>query len=48
MCESDTLDKCKFVPIRFESEGWLMIAENYGHEDGVNGGHYNATFRTGS
>ena len=34
MCESDTLDKCKFVPIRFESEGWLMMAENYGPEDG--------------
>ena len=43
MCESDTLDKCKFVPLRFESEGLFMIADNWGHDDGHDGGHYDAT-----
>ncbi|XP_032233916.1 uncharacterized protein LOC116616129 [Nematostella vectensis] len=43
LCEDETLEKCKVVPIRFESEGWLMVADNWGNPNGYNGGHYDAT-----
>ena len=36
------MEKCKFVPVRFESEGWLMVADNWGSENGYDG-HYDAT-----
>lgn len=42
MCESDTLEKCKFVPIRFESDNLVMITDNWGGS-GHNGGSYDAT-----
>jgi hypothetical protein len=31
------------VPVRFESDGYIMVADNWGHEDGHDGGHYDAT-----
>lgn len=43
MCENENMDKCKFVPVRFESDGWLMVADNWGHDAGYSGGHYDAT-----
>ncbi|XP_068731564.1 uncharacterized protein [Montipora capricornis] len=43
MCENDKMEKCKFVPVRFESEGWLMVADNWGNDWGHDGGHYDAT-----
>lgn len=43
MCENDKMEKCKFVPVRFESDGYLMVADNWGHDGGYSGGHYDAT-----
>ncbi|XP_015759384.1 PREDICTED: uncharacterized protein LOC107338663 [Acropora digitifera] len=43
MCENDKMEKCQFVPVRFESDGWLMVADNWGKDGGYSGGHYDAT-----
>lgn len=37
------MEKCKFVPVRFENDGWLMVADNWGSEEGYGDGHYDAT-----
>ena len=42
MCENDEIEKCQFVPVRFESDGWLMVAKNGGYDGGYKG-HYAAT-----
>jgi hypothetical protein len=36
------LESCKVVPVRFESDGYFMVADNWGG-GGHEGGHYDAT-----
>ena len=43
LCESENLEKCKFIPVRFEDDGYLMVADNHGSSGGYSGGHYDAT-----
>lgn len=44
MCEDETLGRCKFIPVRFKSDGYMMVADNWGSiEAERHEGHYDAT-----
>lgn len=42
-CKNEDMNECKVIPARFESDGYFLVADDWGSVKGYAGGHYDAT-----